>query len=45
MTIPILSPNAYAERLRRRGLERAQLFTWENTTRQTLQVYEQALNT
>lgn len=29
--------------LRRKGLERAKLFTWENTARQTLQAYHEAL--
>jgi glycosyltransferase involved in cell wall biosynthesis len=37
----LFNPNVRAD-LGRRGLERAQLFDWQNTAKQTLQVYERA---
>ncbi|HXF69541.1 MAG TPA: glycosyltransferase family 1 protein [Thermoflexus sp.] len=37
----ILSDPALARELRRRGLERARMFQWENTARETLKVYQE----
>jgi glycosyltransferase involved in cell wall biosynthesis len=39
----ILEDNDLRERCRRRGLQRASLFTWEMTARRTLQVYDEAV--
>ncbi len=39
--VKVLSEPALAEDLHRRGLERAQAFTWERAARQTLAVYQQ----
>ncbi|MCS7179008.1 MAG: glycosyltransferase family 1 protein [Anaerolineae bacterium] len=39
----VLSDPALAEELRQRGLERAKMFTWEKTARETLKVYQELL--
>jgi glycosyltransferase involved in cell wall biosynthesis len=39
----VLEDPALAEALRQKGLERAKLFTWEKTARQTIAVYEKVL--
>jgi len=39
----VLQDRDLAEELRRRGLERAQQFTWERAARETLAVYEMML--
>jgi glycosyltransferase involved in cell wall biosynthesis len=40
----LLADRSEAERLRARGLERAQKFTWERTARMTLESYRRALD-
>jgi glycosyltransferase involved in cell wall biosynthesis len=37
----VLTEQELHEQLRRKGLERAQLFSWEETARKTLKVYEE----
>jgi glycosyltransferase involved in cell wall biosynthesis len=37
--VRVLSDRGLRARLRRRGLERAALFSWERTARQTLAIY------
>jgi glycosyltransferase involved in cell wall biosynthesis len=37
----VLTDRALAADLRRRGLERARVFTWERTARSTLEVYRE----
>ena len=39
----VLTDGGLKEALRRRGLDRASLFTWEETARQTLSVYDRVL--
>lgn len=39
----VLSDPALAEELRQRGLERARMFTWEKTARETAAVYRQVM--
>jgi glycosyltransferase involved in cell wall biosynthesis len=38
--IRVLTNEALAKELRQKGLDRARRFTWEETARQTLQVYK-----
>jgi glycosyltransferase involved in cell wall biosynthesis len=40
----VLSHESFAQKLREKGLERASQFTWAETARRTLQVYERVLN-
>ena len=40
----VLTDRSLADDLRRRGRERARLFTWERTARETLAVYQQVLS-
>jgi len=37
----VLTDTALHEQMRWKGLERAQLFSWEETARKTLKVYEE----
>jgi glycosyltransferase involved in cell wall biosynthesis len=41
----ILDDAGFREKLRQAGLERARLFTWEKTAKQTLEVYRKVYQT
>jgi glycosyltransferase involved in cell wall biosynthesis len=41
----VLQDEEYRQELGRRGLERARLFSWERAARETIEVYQQVLDT